>query len=81
MINIRSTEMERVLRSILQERCGIRFWKVVKMNNSSGSCIFNRCSVQLGSFFNGGCRSSKLAECNAPTCSICKINMEYRNSL
>ncbi len=38
--------MEGVLRSILLERCGIRFWKIVKRNNRSGSYIFNWCSVQ-----------------------------------
>ena len=38
---------ERVLRSILKERCGIRLWKVVKRNNRSGSYIFNGCSVQI----------------------------------
>ena len=39
--------MARVLRSILKERCGIRFWKVVKRNNRSRSYIFNGCSVQI----------------------------------
>ena len=32
MVNIRSTGMERVLRSILKEKCGGRLWKVVKRN-------------------------------------------------
>ena len=36
-----------MLRSVLQERCGIRVWKVVKRNNRSGSYIFNWCSVQI----------------------------------
>ena len=36
-----------MLRSILQGRCGIRFWKVEKRNNRSGSYIINGCSVQI----------------------------------
>ena len=36
-----------MLRSGLQERCGIRVWKVVERNNCSGSYIFNGCSVQI----------------------------------
>ena len=32
---------------IIHKRCGIRFWKVVKRNNRSGSYIFNGCSVQI----------------------------------
>ena len=36
-----------MLRRILLERCGIRFWKVVKRNNSSGSYIFKWCLVQI----------------------------------
>ena len=48
---MRSTETERVLRCILQERCGIRFWKVVRRNNRSRSYIFNRCSVQISCFY------------------------------
>ena len=39
---------------IIHKRCGIRFWKVLKRNNRSGSYIFNGCSVQIPLFLMAG---------------------------
>ena len=43
--NLRVSDCEELV-GVIHKRCGIRFWKVVKRNNRSGSYIFNRCSVQ-----------------------------------